>query len=203
MRFKKIVSILIVISTLQLGYGKIHPVIKSIIIPGWGELESGNKKRANQFFLQEAGIWLSFLGMKSASAWYEADFRAYASLHADVDMSNKSLQYATDIGDYNNYYEFVEVKKRNRQINDIWPEDLGYEWEWDSESNRRKFDKIRIHSGLADKYATFAIGGMVAHRLISMIDVLYLESKKRRYKIGSGFRRDNTGSMQFSVTLQF
>ncbi len=203
MKIKYFIPILLVLLTAQQGQCRVHPVVKSVIIPGWGELASGNQNRAKQFFIQEAGIWLTFLGMKSASNWFESDFRAFASLHAGVDMSNKSLQYATDIGDYNTYDEFVAVKLRNRQINDIWPEGLGYEWEWDSESNRRKFDKIRINRGLADKYATFAIGGMVAHRLISMIDVLYLESKKRRYKLGSGFRRDQTGSMHFSVTLNF
>ena len=41
--------------------------------------------------------------------------------------------------------------------------------------NRKKFDNMRIMSGITDKYATFAIGGMIAHRIISMIDVLYLQ----------------------------
>ena len=155
------------------------------------------------FFIQETGILLSFIGLKTTSQWYEADFRAFASLHAGVDMSTKTLTYATDIGDYNTYNEFVEAKIRTRQINEIWPEGYGYEWNWDSESNRRKFDNMRIMSGLTNKYATFAIGGLIAHRIISMIDVLYLHGKKNRLEFGSAFSRDKMGGMKFSLVFQF
>ncbi len=203
MKIRKFYILLVCGVIFNIGWGNIHPIIKSAILPGWGELELGNNKRANQFFIQETGILLSFIVLKTASQWYEADFRAFASLHAGVDMSTKTLAYATDIGDYNSYNEFVEAKIRNRQINEIWPEGHGYEWNWDSGSNRRKFDKMRIMSGVTDKYATFAIGGMIAHRIISMIDVLYLQGKKNRLEFGSEFSRDKMGGMKFSLIFQF
>ena len=92
---------------------------------------------------------------------------------------------------------------RNRNYGDLYPEGRGFEWEWDSSSNRKKFDKIRIKSGIANKYATFALGGLVAHRIISIIDVLYLKAKKENFEMNSGFSSTHSGELQYSVTFNF
>ena len=179
------------------------PIYKSIILPGWGELDLKNDKRSKQFLIQEASIWISFFGLKYISSTYESSYKAFAALHASTDLENKPFQYRVDIGDYNTYDEFIDSKRRNRQTDLIWPEDLGYEWQWDSELNRKEYDDMRIISGIAKKYSKFAIGAMIANRIISAIDVLYIQNVQNRGKLRSSISNINASSIEYTVYLSF
>ena len=44
-----------------------------------------------------------------------------------------------------------------------------------SDQNRIYYDGMRIESIIYDKYSQFAIGGLILHRLISFLNVIYLE----------------------------
>ena len=206
MKFKIIIIIVNILFICLLGQLKnqsIQPILKSVILPGWGELALDNQKRSNQFFIQETSIWISFIGLQYITTSYESDYKAFASLHAGVDMTNKSYQYSVDIGDYNTYEEFLVAKQRNRQPDQIWPEGYGYEWSWDSENNRKDYDHMRIVSGLAKKYSKFAVGAMIANRIISAIDVLYLQNLKNRYHIGGSISKLESNNIEYSINFIF
>ena len=124
MKYNKIIVVLVFFSCLfsQIDIKSIPPILKSAILPGWGELDLESKKKSNQFFIQEASIWVAFLGLKNVSASYESDYRAFATLHAETDMRNKPYQYSVDIGDYNTYEELSECiveYNENRFLNHI------------------------------------------------------------------------------------
>jgi len=204
-KFKITFYIILLSNTL---FGQIYerdfsPIYKSIILPGWGELDLKNDKRSKQFLIQEASIWISFFGLKYISSTYESSYKAFAALHASTDLENKPFQYRVDIGDYNTYDEFIDSKRRNRQTDLIWPENLGYEWQWDSESNRKEYDDMRIISGIAKKYSKFAIGAMIANRIISAIDVLYIQNVQNRGKLRSSISNINASSIEYTVYLSF
>ena len=202
----KITFYIIILSNILFGQiyeRNLSPIYKSFILPGWGELDLKNEKRSKQFFIQEASIWLSFFGLKYISNTYESSYKAFAALHASTDLENKPFQYRVDIGDYNTYDEFIDSKRRNRQTDLIWPENLGYEWQWDSESNRKEYDDMRIISGIAKKYSKFAIGAMIANRIISAIDVLYIQNVQHRGKLRSSISNINASSIEYTVYLSF
>jgi len=204
----KFITTLYIILLSNILFGQIYerdfsPIYKSIILPGWGELDLKNNKRSKQFLIQEASIWISFFGLRYISNTYESSYKAFAALHASTDLENKPFQYRVDIGDYNTYDEFIDSKRRNRQTDLIWPENLGYEWQWDSESNRKEYDNMRIISGIAKKYSKFAIGAMIANRIISAIDVLYIQNVQKRGKLRSSISNINAFSIEYSVYLSF
>ena len=124
-------------------------------------------------------------------------------MHAHTNLAGKSYQYSVDIGDYNTYEEFFEAKKRNRQSNQIWPENDDYDWDWDSENNRKEYDKMRIISGVAKKYSKFAVGAMIVNRVVSMIDVLYLKNLNSRYKIDSSISSFDYNGIKYSINISF
>tara|TARA_Y100000589_G_C27153927_1_gene630019 strand:+ start:78 stop:692 length:615 start_codon:yes stop_codon:yes gene_type:complete len=198
-----IINILFSFLICQMKTEYTNPVLKSAILPGWGELDLNNKKRSNQFFIQEASIWITYFGLQYVSNSYESDYRAFASLHAGVDMIDKSYQYSVDIGDYNTYEEFIDAKSRNRQSDQIWPEGYGYEWSWDSEQNRKDYDQMRIISGVAKKYSKFAVGAMIANRIISVIDVLYLKNLSTRYQVYSSVSKLDSQNIEYSFKIIF
>ena len=111
-QFKIIISILILLNVVfcQINDRNLIPVYKSLILPGWGELDLKNNQRSKQFLIQESSIWIVFLGLRYISNSYESSYKAFASLHAETDLNNKPFQYRVDIGDYNTYDEFIEFK---------------------------------------------------------------------------------------------
>jgi len=181
----------------------LHPIMKSTILPGWGENALGATKRSNSFLLREGLIWLSLIGGQTIHNWYKSDYTTFAILHAGTDPSTKDYQYAVDIGNYDNFDEYNFAKEQLRQGELIYPEEQNYEWEWDSESNRQKFDDMRIISGTAEKLVSFSIGGLIVHRVISVIDVLYLERKNSTFRLESSIIPSGKDYLELSVSIKF
>ena len=155
-------------------YTSINPRMKSIIFPGLGEYSLGKKEMAKNFFIREASLWIFFLGSKKSEDWYKRDYNALAELHADVNMEGKSYLFAVNIGHYNSLLEYNESKERQR-LPDSRYSDSNFYWNWDSEANRIKYDQLRIKSVTAKKYTKFSIAGIILHRLISLINVIYID----------------------------
>ena len=147
---------------------------QSLILPGLGELEMGHEKRARSFFIREAALWLVCIGGTKAANWHESDYRAFAEIHANVDMNDKDYLFSVNLGHYDSFSEYNAINTRKRLTGDLY-EEGGDQWQWDSTQNRIKYDRMRIKSVTYKKYSQFAIGGLVLHRIISLIDVIYLE----------------------------
>ena len=104
------------------------------------------------------------------------------------------------MGHYNSLTEYNEIKSRQRQMDDIYEEGKGNEWQWDNKQNRIHFNNMRTQSVTYKKYARFAIGGLVLHRLISLIDVIYLE---RQYPNISLMPKLSTNTGDIQLQLNF
>ena len=115
-------------------------------------------------------------------------------------MSNKDYLFAVNIGHYNNFNEYNKIMSRRRQHEKIYKENEGKEWKWDSKINRIKFDEIRILSVTYGKYSRFAIGGLILHRLISLIDVIYLERLDSDLDLETSFS-PQSGELKFNILI--
>ena len=62
---------------------------------------------------------------------------------------------------------------------------------------------MRIISGIAKKYSKFAIAAMIANRIVSTIDVLYLQSLNKRYKLGSSITKLDYNNIEYSFKINF
>ena len=182
--------------------GNAKTKLQSLVLPGWGEQSLGESKRAQGFFLRETALWMIYLGGKKTANWYESDYKAFAELHSDVDMEEKDYLFAVNLGHYDSFEEYNDSKERKRLVADKYEEENGFEWQWDDKANRIKFDKMRIHSGSYRKYAKFAVGGLVLHRLISLFDVIYLERKNLPLEFDAQINADSRIlQLKFSLKL--
>ena len=176
--------------------------LQSLVLPGWGEHTLGESRRAQNYFIREAALWLIYIGAKKTSGWYESDYTAYAELHADVDMEGKNYLFAVNLGHYDSFEEFNDTKERQRQVENKYEKDKGLEWQWDNSVNRIKFDEMRIKSVTYEKYAKFAIGGLILHRLVSFVDVIYLERTNLQVNIEPQLEQDfSSMKLKFSLKL--
>lgn len=190
MNNRKIFSILILILLIlnvafaQKKEDKVYSVgetrlilMKSIILPGWGEHSLGHHKRGYAFNTSEMAGWLAFAAFTIYSTQTKDDMKAFAADHAGVNPSGKSNQYFTDIGNYMSIYDYNEQKRRYRQVNYIYDDEDKY-WAWDSKANKNKFDKMRLNSRIAKRNASLVVTALVLNRLLSVIDIASLTKGK-------------------------
>ena len=152
----------------------ISPVLKSFILPGWGEYSLGYKQRGRIMVLSESVIFFSILGSYFYANKFEQNYKAYASEHANVTTIGKNRQYWIDIGNYSSIDQFNEEHLRWRDFNAVYEKDNNWNWLWDNDQNRIFFEKMRIKGDTWKLRSSFLIGGMVLNHIISAIDALYL-----------------------------
>ena len=152
----------------------ISPVLKSLILPGWGEYSLGHKKRARIMALSESVIFFSILGSYSNANKFEQNYKSYAAEHANVITTGKNRQYWIDIGNYSSIDQFNEEHLRWRDFTAIYEKDNNWNWLWDNDENRKYFEKMRIKGDTWKLRGSFLIGAMVLNHIVSAIDALYL-----------------------------
>ena len=165
---------LFIVVNLNAEIPKIHPMVKSAILPGWGEASLKNLKRAKIFRLSEISLITTCLSTYTFSNIKKSQYITFAVEHAQVDSEGKDHQYWVDIGNYQNMKSHNDEHLRFREIESIYPDNSDNEWEWDSETNRKEFESMRILSDRLAHSGKFIIGGIVMNHILSSIDALYL-----------------------------
>ena len=205
----KLILISFIVCNLKL-YGqiqnesKLDPVIKSLIIPGWGQKSLGKPKRARLFNYIESGILISLVSSSPFSNIEKKNYKAFASRHAAISSSGKDHKYWVDIGNYNSIENYNDEHLRNREMDDLYPDDEKWSWDWDLESNRKIFENKRIRADQLELFATFSIGALVLNHLISSIDALYLKKvSSNKSLLIEPYNNQILGNVGYSFTLSF
>ena len=152
----------------------ISPVVKSLVLPGWGEYSLGNQIRGRIFVLSETTLFLAILGSHFISKRQQTEYRAYAAEHAGISPVGKDRQFWVDIGNYSSLLAFNEEHLRWRDFNALYEDNDTWTWSWDSNDNRERFENMRIASDSWMLRSSFFIGGVVLNHIVSAIDALYL-----------------------------
>jgi hypothetical protein len=161
--------------------------IKSLILPGWGEMAVGYKKRATLFLIAEGLLWSSFAALNIYGNWKQNDLEKYAVAHAGVNTTGKSASFYSDLSNFYDIYEYNEEKRRFRQYNEVYPMDEDHFWQWKSENNLKKFDQLRTSSEVAKRNATLVVGGIIINHVISAIDAIWVTHQSNK-KLSSSIR---------------
>ena len=189
---------------------------KSLLVPGWGELSLNNKSRGQKLLAADIILWLTVLNGKILSKNYESDYRAFASEHAGVDWNHTDYLFAVDIGYYDKLDDYNSAKARQRSLemeldsngglireydHSIYPENGDFDWEWDNATNRQSYKDMRVSSANWDKYANFAIAGLIINRVVSVIDVIYLEKTGKSTPIQSQIITKGIDDLQLKLSF--
>jgi len=163
--------------TLTMGQDQkgLDPVVKSFLIPGWGEYAMDRPERGRSFIVAETALWTSFFGAWIVSDSYSRKFQAFAADHAGVETSGKDRQFWVDIGNYVSMEAHNEEHLRFREYDALYPENDDWEWTWSSDSKRKQYRDYRVASDTWKLGAKFVAGGIVINHIVSAIDALYLK----------------------------
>ena len=153
----------------------LDPVIKSFLVPGWGQNELGYKSRSKKYIYVEVGILLSLYTSSKYSNEIKRNYIAYAAKHAGVVTNGKDREYWVDIGNFNTLNDYNSEHLRNREVGELYPQTQKWNWNWDTSKNRKYFESRRIQSDKMKLFSTFAIGGLFLNHFVSSIDALYLK----------------------------
>ena len=183
---------------------ELDPVIKSILLPGWGQKALGRKKRARVYNYFESGLILTIVGSSTFSNITIKNYIAFASEHAAISSSEKNHKYWVDIGNYDSITDYNDEHLRNREMDDLYPDDKKWSWDWDTDANRKAFEKKRISSDQLKLAATFGIGALMVNHIVSAIDVLYLKRVIADGELSVKPYQDlEIGSLGYALTLEF
>ena len=179
---------------------------KSLAIPGWGEMEISEEKRAKNFFILEACTWLSFLGSHYSNNWYTDNYMSFGTYHAGIDLDNindsELSLLIVHLSQYDNIYDYNDTMERQRRYDDVYPDIPKYQWDWNSTKNRNLFNDLRVKSSLAKKINNFTIAALIVNRALSFFDVAYLNGKNN-YKIESAVLPTSNNGVMLNCKLHF
>lgn len=151
-------------------------LVRSIIMPGWGQRYLGAPLPARRLAVTEVGLWLGFILSRESSQWHQQDYRAYAALHAGVDASSKSRSdiYYFNLGYYDSIRAYNQDQLRRREMDAVYTLGVGNDWQWDDPANRVRYGDLRRTSLNLAKAATFTLGGMIVNRALAALHILFL-----------------------------
>ena len=180
--------------------------VKSLALPGWGELEISQNKRARNFLILEACSWLSFLGSYYSNNWYNENYTSFGNHHAGIDLNSINSDdlslLIVHMSQYDNIYDYNETMQRQRRPDDSYSETSNYYWNWDSTSNRQIFNDLRIKSSLSKKINNFTVAALIINRFLSFFDVVYLNGKKQ-YKVESVAIPNSNNGILLNLNIHF
>ena len=180
------------------------PVVKSLVLPGWGEYSLDNQIRGRIFVLSETVLLLAILGSYSVAQRQETEYKAYAAEHAGIDPIGKDRQFWVDIGNYSSLFSFNEEHLRWRDFNALYEDNDTWAWAWDSSNNRERFENTRIASDSWRLRGSFLIGGVVLNHIVSAIDALYLSKISNiQETVVSPNYNPHSDKMEISLTVYF
>jgi hypothetical protein len=176
----------------------------SLLIPGLGEAYTGHTGYT-RFFLCTEGIgWGFFLANNLQVNARTEDYENYALQHAGITRSNKDAQYWIDIGKYNTIYEYNEQKRRERDVESIYPENTDYFWRWDTYPNRLYYDGERIQTREIEQRQVYIIGALVLNHVLSAINALRLARAYNTEAGLTGWKMDVSVHTRYSaISLNF
>ena len=112
--------------SLLLGSPTIHPIVKSLLVPGWGEASLGYQKSSRFFIHSEKILMVGCLSAYKIGDMKRNEYIAFANEHAGA-KNISDHRYWVDIGNYNSNQAFDEEHLRMRDGKEgQWSSYLGF-----------------------------------------------------------------------------
>lgn len=143
--------------------------LQSLILPGWGQYYAQSHTMLKVFVASEVVLWGTYAGFTAWSSWLEDDYHTFAVTHASIDLNGKPAGYFVDIGNFNDIFEYNQAQLRDRDLSALYPESDEFFWRWDSDTNRRRFEDLRIRSDRASNRADLTAAMILVNHLVSAI----------------------------------
>jgi hypothetical protein len=166
--------------------------LKSLAIPGWGQLATGHRTQAAIFGALEFGTWVAYGTFERQGALRRDSYFLTARLFAGIDLTGKSDAYRRNVGQYESsdvYNQFVVRREAayfypdsatRAQYYATYSIPAANAWSWTSFDDFLRYRAERRDSEHAFQRAKYALGFAVVNRLTSALAALRQASSARR-----------------------
>lgn len=187
----------------QLGWA----LLRSAVLPGWGEHYLGAPRRGYLFMSAEAGVWGTWGVFKTQEWLRKEDYLEMAEVFAGATGDHPD-SYWRDVGQYQNWQDYNEALRWDARSEYSYGSDAYYEyieeneiaagdgWEWLSEQRRIDYVLKRRDSKSAASHATNTLFALMVTRVVSLVDTWRLH---RTHSEIQRIRREETGGLGASV----
>lgn len=145
--------------------------LKSLAVPGWGHyyVNSDDWTRGKYHLGTDVVLLLSFFGLNIHSNNIKQNWFGYTRSTAGIDIRgrNRTLQLA--VGDFSNLEAYNDFQERARNWDQFIEDVPENRWNWQSGSDRERYNDLRNRFQNIDQQLPALIGLMVLNRVVSAI----------------------------------
>jgi hypothetical protein len=152
-------------------------MILSLIVPGAGHFYAGRMDVGKYFLTGEVMSWLGIVGLNLYGNAVRDDSRSFASMHSGLNVSGKSDDYFSNVGNYTNIYEYNDDKLRKGEYDKLYDINNNF-WSWDNTDNKYFFDNQRKKSERIYNSRIIFASVLVVNRIVSAISSLILVNSR-------------------------
>jgi len=147
-------------------------VAYSLILPGLGDFYAGNYSTGGYFMGAEGGLWLTYAGFRVYGDWLKQDARGFAVQKAGADFNGKDDQFAVNLTNFDNVFDYNAAKLRNRQFDLVYDPNSSFNWTWTSAQDRERYKYLRNRGEDVLHNSQFVIGVLFINRIIAAISAV-------------------------------
>jgi hypothetical protein len=163
-------------------------VLYSLLLPGLGDWQLGNRGRAAAFFAVEGAIWISYATFEVQGGQREDEYQSLAVQFAGVTRTGHSDEYYAELREYDNSEQYEAAVKldgrielataggltaigaealeqyyTDHRVSDFEP------WQWSSLDRRLQYSEVRSSSKTSYRRADYMLAAAAANRLVSAV----------------------------------
>lgn len=141
----------------------------SLIVPGLGNLYADDFRTGRYYLGADVALWMTYGGVRAYGRWLKQDALTFASEHSGANFEAKGDQFAVDLGNFTNVYDYNDAKLRNRQFDLLYDPNSSFAWQWSSDDERLHYKDLRIRGDAILRNSQFVIGALVLNRIIAAV----------------------------------
>jgi hypothetical protein len=191
-------------------------VLRSAVLPGWGQLHLGHSTRGYVFLGLEIATWtgagLSYL----EGVFQRDDYRSLAMEEAGIDASGRSNDFLNDLADFSSSGEYNAYIRRLARY--YYPDDPEAQnqyyaaharygadgWNWSSETARLSFADAHRMSREWFRRSLYIAAFALVNRAVSAIDAALLDETSPGLYTSVEFPESHDfSSVRFTVGARF
>jgi len=152
----------------------------SVILPGAGHYYIKRMDVGKYFLGADAASWIGLASLNIYGDNVRDEARTFSKQHAGIDnLGNKSDDYFTNVGSFDNIYEYNNEKLIRGEYELLYDVN-NYYWNWDDTQNKNIYETQRKSSERIYN-ARIVFGSiLITNRIISGISALLLANKENK-----------------------
>jgi hypothetical protein len=144
----------------------------SLVLPGLGDLYAENFGTGKYFMGADAGLWLTYGGIRVYGQWLKDDAKTLAVQRASANFDGKDAKFEVNLGNFTDVLSYNDAKLRNREFDLLYDPKSSFAWQWSSDADRLHYKDLRNRGEGTLRNSQFVLGALFLNRVIAAISAV-------------------------------